>query len=90
SPNKLFDSLSAGIPIIVNSAGWTKKLVEENNCGAYVDPAKPEEFASLLVKWRSNPAKLKSMGESARELAENIYDKSILLNKFIEVIEMNK
>lgn len=24
SPNKLFDSLSAGKPIVVNSAGWTK------------------------------------------------------------------
>src|SRR5690606_21322065 len=33
SPNKLFDSLSAGKPIIVNSFGWTKDLVEDNNCG---------------------------------------------------------
>ena len=28
SPNKLFDSLAAGKPIIVNSNGWTKKMVE--------------------------------------------------------------
>ena len=38
SPNKLFDSLSAGKPIIVNSAGWTKDLVEETRmrhfCGS--------------------------------------------------------
>ena len=45
SPNKLFDSLSAGKPIIVNSAGWTKDLVENENCGFYVDPNNPEDFA---------------------------------------------
>lgn len=86
SPNKLFDSLSAQIPIVVNSAGWTKKLVEENNCGAYVDPEKPEEFAELLISWKSNPNYLKSMGESARELAEKTYDKSILCEKLTVLI----
>lgn len=89
SPNKLFDSLSAGIPIVVNSAGWTKSLVEESQCGAYVDPAKPEEFASLLLNWMTDTSKLKSMGDSARALAENVYDKTILVNQFIQVIEDN-
>src|SRR5690606_5407113 len=48
SPNKLFDSLSAGKLIIVNSAGWTKKLVEESECGFYCDPKRPEDLADTL------------------------------------------
>ena len=40
--NKFFDSLSAGKPIIVNSNGWTKDIVETYQCGYYVDATKPK------------------------------------------------
>lgn len=54
SPNKLFDSLSAGKPIIVNSAGWTKELVEKENCGCYVDPNSPQSFVDMIIKIKDN------------------------------------
>ncbi len=86
SPNKLFDSLSAGLPVIVNSAGWTKQMVEENKCGAYVDPDNPNELANLAMDWESNADLVKTMGANARRLAETTYDKSILCNEFVEVV----
>ncbi len=89
SPNKLFDSLSAGIPIIVNSAGWTKDLVEDNKCGAFVDPEKPEELVEKIKEWKDCPDLIDAMGREARKLAEDHYDKSILSKKFISVIKAN-
>jgi glycosyltransferase involved in cell wall biosynthesis len=86
SPNKLFDSLSAGKPIIVNSNGWTKKLVEDFDCGIYVDPESPEDFVEKLVKLKNSPDTLKTMGENSRKLAETEYDKSILCEKFAKVV----
>lgn len=86
SPNKLFDSLSAGKPVIVNSNGWTKDMVEENNCGAYVNPEKPEELAEIVLGWKENPGILKVMGQNSRKLAETTYDKSILTRKFADII----
>lgn len=86
SPNKLFDSLSAGKPIIANSAGWTKDLVENSNCGGYVNPNQPEELRNMIKDFQANPEKTKQMGNNARELAENIFDKSILCQQFAEVI----
>ncbi len=35
SPNKFFDGLASGKPMIVNSAGWTRELVEEHRAGRY-------------------------------------------------------
>lgn len=87
SPNKLFDSLSAGIPIIVNSSGWTKDLVEKNQCGAFVDPEKPEELAKKIMVWNKHPQLLIDMGKKARWLSEIKYDKSILCSKFVSIIE---
>src|SRR5690606_13407480 len=78
SPNKLFDSLSAGKPIIVNSCGWTKELVESEDCGFYVSPKDPTELANRIVFLRDNPDVLKEMGGKSRKLAETRYDKSIL------------
>lgn len=87
SPNKLFDSLSAGKPIIVNSAGWTKEMVEDNDCGVFVNPNRPEDLADVLVKMSESPAWLAEMSKNSRQLAEDVYDKSILCNKFAGVVE---
>ncbi|MDR3022556.1 glycosyltransferase family 4 protein [Chryseobacterium sp.] len=90
SPNKLFDSLSAGKPIIVNSAGWTKDIAEKYHCGYYVNPNRPEELIQKVLYLKDNPELVKEMGQNARKLAETVYDKSILSKKFVEVIEQNK
>jgi len=89
SPNKLFDSLSAGKPIIVNSNGWTKDIAEKYNCGFYIDANKPEDLASLLIHIKTNKSKLTEMGKNARMLAETKYDKTILCGEFANLIEEN-
>ncbi|WP_299675086.1 glycosyltransferase family 4 protein [uncultured Tenacibaculum sp.] len=86
SPNKLFDSLSAGKPLIVNSAGWTKDLVEKYKCGYYSNPKEPSELVTIIKELQNEPEKMKLMGENSRKLAENEYDKSILCAKFVNVI----
>ncbi|HRN54819.1 MAG TPA: glycosyltransferase family 4 protein [Agriterribacter sp.] len=90
SPNKLFDSLSAGKPIIVNSAGWTKQMVEENNCGFYVDPHQPQELVDKIKLLQANPELALQMGKKARELAATTYDKSLLCGQFVKVINSLK
>jgi Glycosyltransferase len=88
SPNKFFDSLSAGKPIIVNSAGWTKDVVEQNNCGLYVDPEKPEQLAEKLLEIKDDKDLLKTWGNHARKLSIEVYDKAILSAKVADVLEM--
>ena len=87
SPNKLFDSLSAGKPIIVNSAGWTKDLVEKDDCGFFVDPERPEELAEKLLQYKDDKETLKRWGENARKLSLEVFDKDILSAKVADVLE---
>ena len=87
SPNKLFDSLSAGKPIIVNSSGWTKEMVENDDCGFFVDPEKPEELAEKLLRYKNDKATLERWGKNARKLSIEVYDKNILSAKVADVIE---
>ncbi|MFH6604947.1 glycosyltransferase family 4 protein [Maribacter algicola] len=87
SPNKLFDSLSAGKPIIVNSPGWTKDLVEKYECGIFVEPENPKNLADKILFLKNNPELVKKMGKNARLLAETKYDKSILCEEFADMID---
>ncbi|MDM1527394.1 glycosyltransferase family 4 protein [Myroides odoratimimus] len=87
SPNKLFDSLSAGKPIIVNSAGWTKDLVLDNKCGIYCDPNNFQDLADKLIYLNENRGVLDVMSFNSRSLAEKVYDKSILSRDFVRVIK---
>lgn len=86
SPNKLFDSLSAGKPIIVNSRGWTKQLVEDHNCGYYVNPSYPQDMVDKILHLKNNPSLVVELGLNSRKLAVEKYDKSILCAQFAELI----
>lgn len=87
SPNKLFDSLSAGKPIIVNSAGWTKDLVENENCGFYVHADNPQQLVDKLNEVKNNKELLACWGNNARNLSLTTFDKNILSAKVADVLE---
>lgn len=87
SPNKLFDSLSAAKPIIVNSAGWTKDMVENGDCGFYVDPENPKELADKLIEVKDNKELLARWSMNARKLSETDYNRSFLSAQVADVIE---
>ncbi|GKQ43366.1 glycosyltransferase WbuB [Companilactobacillus sp. RD055328] len=73
SPNKFFDSLAAGKPIIVNSAGWTKDIVEKNQIGYYVDPTKPKKLADLLQELQFEKDYLSKLSPKIKQLAKKEY-----------------
>jgi glycosyltransferase involved in cell wall biosynthesis len=87
SPNKLFDSLSAGKPIIVNSPGWTKDLVEKERCGFYSDINNSVELIDKINILRMNSELFEEYSLNSRKLAENTFDKSILTVQFCDVIK---
>lgn len=89
SPNKLFDSLAAGKPVIVNCDGWTKDIVENYSCGKYADPNSPEMLREIIVEYANDQNLLRHHSDNARKLAESKFDKSIITEKFINIINEN-
>lgn len=87
SPNKLFDSLSAGKPIIVNSNGWTRKLVEKNNCGFYTNPDSPSDLVEKILLLKNDKVLFKTMQKNSRKLAETKFDKKILFQKILYIVK---
>ncbi len=87
SPNKFFDYISAGIPVLNNYPGWLAELINYSDCGFSVPPEDPIAFADVLEKAASNRQDLKVKGSKARELAIEKFDRINLASKWAEQLE---
>ena len=87
SPNKFFDYLAAGIPIVNNYPGWLAGLIQENRCGVVVPPNNPVAFADALQAMAAAPAKCRAMGASSRGLAEKEFARPLLADLFVRTLE---
>jgi glycosyltransferase involved in cell wall biosynthesis len=87
SPNKFFDSLAAGKPIVVNVDGWLRRLVEEHDAGVYVPAGDPNALADSLVELAGRPERLRAMGENARVLAVREFSRELLTDRLADDLE---
>lgn len=87
SPNKLFDTLAAGKPVLVNTPGWLKHMVEQHACGVFARPDDPEHFADQVVALRNDPERLGQYAQNARRLAEQRFDRRMLAAQLLDVLE---
>lgn len=86
SPNKMFDALAAGKPVLINVPGWLGETIEKNNCGRCVDARSPEMLADALQELAANLELCRQMGKNARELAERQFDRLKLADIFENVL----
>jgi glycosyltransferase involved in cell wall biosynthesis len=88
SPNKLFDTFAAGKPALVNMPGWLQALVEDHDCGVFVRPDDPEDFADkVLALKNSPPERLAGMGRNARRLGERQFARDRLADQLGAVLK---
>ena len=87
SPNKFFDYLAAGIPVVNNYPGWLAGMIQENHCGIVVPPNNPVAFADALQRLAADPTTCRAMGAAARGLAEKEFARPLLADQFVRTLE---
>lgn len=87
SPNKFFDYIAAGMPVLNNYPGWLADLIEQQGCGVVVSPGNPVAFAEALERLRDDPEFTREAGIRARTLAESRFARQELARCFAAVIE---
>jgi len=64
-PNKLFDYISAGIPVITGNLPEISKIVSSCNCGISVPEISPEEIRNAIFRLRDNPKLLSTLMQNS-------------------------
>ncbi len=73
-PIKMFEYMSAGLPVIASDFPLWKEIIESNNCGITVDPLNIKEVKNAMKWILENPEEAKTMGENGRKAVENVYN----------------
>lgn len=87
SPNKFFDALAAGKPILVNHKGWVHELVKTHQIGISFLPGKWEGAFAKLENLEKESEKLLEIGKRSRLLAEQVFSKDQAVARLLEVIQ---
>lgn len=61
-PNKLFEYMAAGIPVIASDFPLWRELIQRYDCGYLVDPESPESIAGAIKQVMDNPEEAKMKG----------------------------
>ena len=84
-PNKMFEYMSAGLPIITSNFPSWREIVESNKCGICVDPLKPTEIANAIKYIISHPEEAELMGQNGKKAVFEKYNWLIEEQKLLKL-----
>ncbi len=84
-PNKVFDYLAAGRPIVLAIDGVIREVVEAAHAGVFVSPGNSNEMAKAIVELYKDRTGTKKMGLSGREYVCAHFDRSKMAAQFEEL-----
>ena len=86
-PNKVFDYMAAGKPVVLAIDGVIRKVVEDSQAGVFVQPGNSSEMAEAIQNLADHPEQTREMGISGRRAVEQDYNRSRLAVKLALLLE---
>jgi glycosyltransferase involved in cell wall biosynthesis len=72
-PNKMFEYMSAGLPVLASDFPLWRSLLVESGAGQCANPLEPEAIADLITTLLDDPGSALEMGRRGRELVMQRY-----------------
>ncbi len=87
SPNKLFEAMMCGKPIIVNDNSSMADIVRTEGCGLVVPYGDVDAIKHAVLTLKNDPALCKHLGENGRRAYETKYNWGIMEERLLEIYE---
>jgi lipopolysaccharide/colanic/teichoic acid biosynthesis glycosyltransferase/glycosyltransferase involved in cell wall biosynthesis len=87
SPNKFFDYLASGLPVLVNYPGWMAEMVTAQGAGVVIPPQDRAAFADALMQMADARAATAAMGLRGRKFAQGEFSRAELAQRCVAVLE---
>ncbi len=86
-PIKMFEYMSAGIPVIASDFPLWRQIVLAEDCGVCVDPLSPAAIAEAIDNFGRSPEKARAMGLNGRKAVETKFNWKTEESKLIAFYE---
>ncbi len=85
-PNKLFEGMMAGRPVLATKGTYSGDIVGRTGCGIAVDYT-PESFRKAVEFLRDNPDRAAEMGRNGRKAAEGEFNWGVMEQRLLALYE---
>ena len=82
--NKTFDYMACKTPLFLLIDGVSRQLVEEAQCGVFVEPENPQAFASAIETYVN--INVREMGLNGYNFAKLHFDRDVLAKRYIKYL----
>jgi glycosyltransferase involved in cell wall biosynthesis len=86
-PNKVFDYMAAGKPVILAIGGVIREVIEQAGAGIPVTPGSPEEMAEAVLRLARAPQNGQVMGLQGRQYLQDHFNRPALAEKLSDIFQ---
>jgi glycosyltransferase involved in cell wall biosynthesis len=86
-PNKVFDYMAAGRPVILAINGVIRQVVEQADGGLFTPPGDAAALAQAILRLKDDPQWARQKGLNARAYVEAHFDRTALADHLVEIVE---
>jgi len=86
-PNKPFEYMAAGLPVLSSLEGELKAIIEQESIGLQYNADDPIDLKDKIMWFFSHPEEMKAMGKRAKALFEKKYNADIVYVDLVKHLE---
>ena len=86
-PNKVFDYMAAGRPVVLAIDGVIRDVIEAGQCGIFSPPGDPSALAAAIRSLADNPERSRRMGLAGRKYLEENFSRAKIAGQLLMILE---